>query len=658
MKLVIVESPNKCKKIQDFLGSGYQVIASVGHIREIPHSGTNIDIKNGFTPKFEWRDDKKDAITKIKNLSKMADEIFLASDKDREGESISSEVYDLLNKSEQKKCKRITFIEITKKAITDAINNPRDIDDDLVQAQKARQVLDRLIGYEASPLLWRGVGKGTSAGRVQSVALRLITDRQREIEAFKPTDFWYLDAQFKASQGSFWARCVTKDKDNRYLDEKLAQNDLTALKTATFSLGKIDKDAKSRKAYPPFDTSSLQTTASVVLGWDATKTMQVAQELYVAGRTTYIRSDSFAIAPEAVDEVRSFIKKDYGNSYLPQSKNIYTKKSTAAAQEAHECIRPTHIDDTGDTLYEDQRDLYQLIRDRFIACQMSDQIVDTVTYMVHSSTKHKLVAKGQSIRFDGWTKVWTHNKTKEEVLPLCTENEVLKLANIKSTKNSTKAPDRFNDKSLIEKMENDGVGRPSTRAQIIKALEDKGYVTRDKKAFVPTELGKQICDYLTPRFNDMFMDIKYTSEVENELDEIANGKKKYVAVVETVYNQLKEKVKKANMDNKENNQGEAQGAKCPVCGIGEVMKRNGKWGAWFTCSAYPDCKATLTKNEDGTFSEKKKAAPAKSTGKKCTKCKEGNIVERNGKFGLFLTCDAFPKCKTIYIEKDGKLVAK
>jgi DNA topoisomerase-1 len=654
-KLVIVESPNKCGKIKSFLGADYDVIASVGHIMEIPKKGLNIDIKNGFIPTCQIISGKKDVVKKIKEHAGKSPLIYLASDPDKEGSRISKDIYDLLSEKDKKKCFRISFNEITKKAIEAAIKNRRDINDDnnLVDAQKARQVLDRLIGYKVSPVLWFAVGKGTSAGRVQSIALKFICEREKEIKAFIPTDFWYVECLLQNPNGEFWAKVVTKEKENRFIDEKLATNSFEALKKSIFTLDKIEKETKERKPQPPFDTVALQSSCSSLFGFNATKTMQIAQHLYEMGKVSYIRSDSYTISQDALDSVISFIKEKFDSKYLPSKPNAYAKKSSAAAQEAHECIRPTHIEDEGNGLDPEHKKMYELIRDRFLACQMSPMIVDTVVYNVKTDSKHELIAKGQTIRFDGWSKVYKYSKTEEEVLPNANEGEKLNLKDIKKTKHTTQPPKRYNDGSLIVKMEADGIGRPSTRATIIKSIQDKGYVTKEKGkngGFVAQDLGMKICDYLNPRFKDFFMDVKFTAGLEEDIELIADGKKTYLDIVQNVYNVLTNEIKGA----KENTMGKKEqnlvGQKCTVCGEGDIVEVSGMYGIFYSCNKYPGCKSVFQKNEDGSFSLKEKKT-FKKVGRKCPEC-GADLVERIAKKSgnTFIGCSAFPKCK--FIEKD------
>lgn len=537
MKLFIVESPNKCGKIRKFLGDGYKVAASVGHIRAIPKKGMNIDIKNGFTPTFEISSDKKQVVKDLKSMADEADEIILATDPDREGEAISWHIYDLLSEKAKKKCTRITFDEITASAIKKAMASKRDIDMNLVNAQKARQVLDRLIGYKISPILWFKIGSGTSAGRVQSIALKFISTREKEIQSFKPQDYWFIEALLECANGKFWAKVVTKDKDNKYLDEKVAESDLEKLKKASYKIDGIERAEKAVKPYPPFDTASLQTACSSLFGWSIKKTATLSQSLYEQGKITYIRTDSFNISQEAIDDVRKLIKTAYSDKYLPSSPQAYSKKSKSAAQEAHECIRPTHNEDEGGDIAEsDERKLYCLVRDRFIACQMSPMLVDTLVYNTKASTGHMLISRGQTVKFDGWSKAYKYSTTKEEILPEAKEGENLKLDEIKKTKHTTQPPSRYNEGSLIKKMESEGVGRPSTYASIMEAIQKKGYAEKvkgSKGALQPTDLGMRIFDFLDPKFSkDFFMDVAFTASMEDDLDLIADGKKTFLDVVQ------------------------------------------------------------------------------------------------------------------------------
>jgi DNA topoisomerase-1 len=654
MKLFIVESPNKCNKLKSFLGSEWKVAASVGHIREIPKKSMNIDIKNGFVPTFEVSNDKKDVVRDLKKLADEADQIILATDPDSEGEAIAWHIYDVFSDKNKKKCKRATFVEITKKAVLDAIAKPRDIDMNKVDAQKARQVLDRLIGFKVSPVLWyKAHINGSSAGRVQSIALKIVCDRQKEIDAFKPEDYWFVEAFLKCKKGEFWAKVITKEKDNRYTEEKIAKEDLEKLQKATYQIDKIDRSEKKNNAPAPFDTNSLQVTCASVFGWSLSKSQTLAQKLYEQGKVTYIRTDSFNIAEEALKEVRDFIKDGYSEPYLPKTANTYSKKAAAAAQEAHECIRPTHIKDEGDDISDEgEKKMYELIRARFIAGQMTPQIVDTVAYDIKASSGHHLIARGQTIKFDGWAKAYKYSKTKEEVLPGVEDKENLELKEVKKTKHTTQPPARYNEGSLAKAMEKEGVGRPATRATIITSIQKKGYVEKDKKSkgLVATILGMRIYDYLQPHFGDFFMDIKYTSTLEDDLDEIRDSKKNYLGVVSSVYEILQKHIKELGEGDMDKKEQETTGKKCPVCKDGEIVEKDGKYGKFFSCTGYPKCKTVFTKDDDGEFKVKEKKE-FKTTGKKCPECEKngrnGELVERKNKSNgsLFYGCEKYPTCR-------------
>ena len=668
MKLFIVESPGKCSTIQKYIGSEYNVKASVGHIREIPRKGLNIDVKNGFEPVFKVASDKKNVVDELKSIASKSNEIIIATDPDREGESIAWHIYDVLPKKDQSKCTRITFNEVKKKPILDALKKKRDIDQDLVQSSKARQVLDRLIGYKVSPILWGTVGSGTSAGRVQSVALKMICDRQKEIDNFKPTSFWYIDADLKCKNGNFVARVVTEDKDNRFLNEDVVKKEYDKIKKSSFSVKSIDKKEKYNNPYPPFDTNELQATCSTLFGWNVTKSQSMAQSLYEKGKITYIRTDSFNISDEAVNEVRGLIKKASSSDYLPKAPNVYKKKSKSAAQEAHECIRPTDVYNKGNDIVDsNEKKMYCLIRDRFIACQMSPMIVNTVTYTIETNSGHTLVAKGQSIKFDGWSKVYKYIKTKDVMLPNVQKGEKLDLKELKKIKNKTQPPPRYNDARLLKTMEKEGVGRPSTRANLIGMLLKKGYIENKKseKGFYATSLGMKISEYLSPRFKDFFMDIKYTATLEDDLNEIADGKKTYLDIVTSVYKNLEEHIKtlgeKEGVKTFDSGNNLDTGVKCTVCKSHNIYKKNGKNGEFYACSGYPNCKQIFEKKEDGSYIKKNKSSNGNKTGEKCIKCKSGNILEKKGKYGLFYACDNYPKCKAIYrtsAESDSGFVLK
>lgn len=656
MKLFIVESPKKCSSLKKILGYDYEVIASVGHIREIPSNGMNIDIQNGFIPSFVVSNSRKDVVFNIVSLASEAEEIILATDLDREGEAIAYHIYDILPTEDKKKCKRVRFNAITKKAVLDALKNKEDLNMNLVNSQKARQVLDRLIGYTISPLLWKKVAKKTSAGRVQSVALKIVSDREKEIQEFKPTGFWYIDVKLSGkSKESFEARVQTEDKDNRYSDKDLVEKDANSLLTATYTVDKIERREKSVNPHPPFDTSSLQTSASSIFNWSIKKTAQVAQSLYEQGKCSYIRTDSFNIDPEFIAEARCLIKEKGGSKYLPSTPNVYEKKAKSSAQEAHECIRPTDCSDLGNDLQEDEKKLYKLIRDRFISCQMTPMIMDTVVYYIKTDTGHTLIARGQNIKFDGWTRMYKYSTSKEITLPDVIDKEVLKFEKLKKEDRSTKPPPRYSEGALVKKMEEDGVGRPSTYPAILDNILNREYIKKmNKKGILEaTELGLKVSDYLTEHFNDFIMDVGYTAQLESNLDIIEDGKKTYFDVVSETYNIMNEHISKACSDDVQ-----VKGSTvCTECKIGEIQERVGKFGSFYSCNRYPECSIVYVLDKEGVFHKKGETIEYSGKTYECMQCKKngrkGTLTKRKNKNkdSYFYGCSNYPTCT--HVESDS-----
>lgn len=593
--LIIVESPNKCPTIRKLVGGGYDVQTSVGHIREISADCPPLTPENKFQPTFSVFRDKGKVVKNLKEAAKECKEVLIATDPDREGEAIAWHIYDIFDKTTKAKCRRIVFNEISKTAILSAIAHPRDIDYNLVSAQKARQVLDRLIGFTVSPVLWQQVASKTSAGRVQSVALKIICERQLEIDAFKPVKYWHIDAKLKAAKGEIIARLQTDGYDNRIVDSKTADSTTAKLKASTYKLKDCRKNTKSLAPNPPFDTSSLQSACSSLFGWDLTKTMKLAQKLYETSYVSYIRTDSYSISKDALDAVHSLISSKYGSDALfPRT---FHKKSGASAQEAHECIRPTHLENTGGELGDELLKLYQLIRARFISCQMADAKISTVEYVVEASCKETLIATGKTVLSEGWLKEYSkYLKTKEVLLPAIEIGEALKLLGIRAEAKETQPPDRYNDGSLVKKLESEGIGRPSTHANILKTLIDRLYVVRDGRTLDPTELGMKVYKFLNTTYSDFFMDIKYTSTVNDDLDLIADGKSEFLTVVTSVYEKLQAKQMKIA--------GTSKLPVCTKCHRGNITERDGKWGKWYSCNQFPACKTVFIKNKDGTFTEK------------------------------------------------------
>lgn len=539
MKLVILESPRKTETVKKYLPNDYVVLASMGHILEIPTRGLNVTFEDGmFRAKYQVHPSKQDTVRLICGRAKVADEVLLCTDPDREGERIAYDLAQLINAPE--KIKRVTFHEITKKVVTNAFKKPRDIDLDLVGSQMARQVLDRLIGYMVSPKVWRNVRGGKSAGRVQSVALRLVAEREFEIENFEITSFWDAELIFTKDGQTFPGRVIKNDKPVRITDPAKAEMLMDHLKAAGGVGEIISVEKKERIVNPsaPFDTASLQKVASSKFGWTGKKIMQIAQELYEQGLITYHRTDSFAISDEAVDACREYVRTKKGEEYVPEKPHTYSKKSRS--QEAHECIRPTSFEGAGlldsSSLSNNQKKLLNLIRRRFISCQMSPAVYQnsTVQFRVNQAT---VLVKGRVLDFAGWTDVWPVN-SKEIELPPLKKGEKVEISEINLQEHRTKPPDRYNDGTVVSKMEKAGVGRPSTWATLVDTLIKRGYITRQGKNFHLTTLGRRVYLYLMSEFADQFMDIDYTSKVEEELDRISNGEIDKDSVVNEFYEAL------------------------------------------------------------------------------------------------------------------------
>jgi DNA topoisomerase-1 len=544
MKLVVIESPGKIKKFTSFLPKDYKIVASVGHITEIPRIGLNIKTSDGsFRPVIQIQKEKAEVVADIVEAAAEADEVYICTDPDREGERIAFDIGAVIG--DKAPFKRASFNEITKKAVVKALSKPKEIDMNLVNSQVARSILDRLIGYLVSPKLWDNVGSGTSAGRVQSVALQLILDREKEISAFDCKDFWHIKANFNG----FSASLKTGDRDNRLHDKESVEKVLKATKGHDFVIKKVEKKKKSKSPYAPFDTSSLQQAAASAFGWPGSKTMEIAQKIYESGLCTYHRTDSFAISEEAIQICRTHILSEYGDKYLPAKPRVFKKKT--ASQGAHECIRPTELSRDGgwvdsDELDEDETKLFELIQKRFVACQMASA-EQSKTEVILDCNGHEFIAEGQQTVFDGWTFVWPTKESKE-VLPALEVDEVHTPKKLASTKHSTRPPDRFNDASLVKRMEKEGVGRPSTWANIVETLLKREYVERDGKCFVVTSKGERVCNYLKSEFDSFFMDIKFTGKVENALDKIETGELDKLHVIKSFYSKLHEILHKEERD--------------------------------------------------------------------------------------------------------------
>jgi len=664
MKLVIVESPTKAHKLTGFLGSGYRVESSVGHIVDLPKSGINIDFDHDFAPKYEIMPDKAKVVKRLRDLAAQADEIYLASDPDREGEAIAWHLQSVLSADGQPhKFKRATFHEITKEAVQDAIAHPGQVNLDLVNAQQARRVLDRIVGYQVSPILWKKVRRGLSAGRVQSVALRLIVEREKEIIAFIPEEYWELGmflsvAAGQKPLGSDLAQLKEIVKNNAIPDgdllasvtkvdgkkyEPKVEADVkpvvAALQGGTYQVAKVDKKQRKTSPYPPFTTSTLQQAAATRLGMTSKQTMTLAQQLYENGLITYHRTDSFNLSTKAVASARAYIEKNFGKQYLPEKARHFAKKSKNA-QEAHEAIRVTDVnkrDITGVSakLTGSHQKLYDLIWRRFVACQMSEARYDQTAVIIEAAGNGKKVelrSSGSIKKFDGWTKLFSQSEDK--IIPEVTVGQPLYFIQEMAEQKFTQPPARYNDASIIKKLEELGIGRPSTYASIISVIIDRGYVERVQKKFFATSVGMTVSDFLLANMHQ-FMEYDFTADMEEQLDQIARGEKSWTGVLHEFYEPFSEQLHVVEEAERVAIPVEKTGEKCPLCGEtdgGEVVIRTGKYGKFRSCSRFPECK----------FSEN---IVEKLEGQKCPLCGEGEIVIKPSRWGKkFYGCGRYPEC--------------
>ena len=649
--LLIVESPAKAGTIQKYLGKNYKVLASMGHVIDLPKSSLGVDVENNFEPKYITIRGKGDLLSSLKKEAKKADEVLLATDPDREGEAISWHLARALDIDPQSKC-RVTFNEITKTAVKEAIKAPRAIDMSLVDAQQARRILDRIVGYKISPILWEKVKRGLSAGRVQSVATRLICDREEEILNFIPEEYHTIDVTLKKqdSAKTFTASYYGEGgKEKGLPTNDDAQAILKDILNATFTVEWVKEGIKKRNPQPPFTTSTLQQDASRKLSYQASRTMQIAQTLYegvnlggklgTIGLITYMRTDSLRIADDALNEAYSFLKENYG------SENVHRRqyKSKKSAQDAHEAIRPTSIrikpDDIKSKLSNDQYKLYKLIWERFAASQMESAEYKTTTAQIDCKG-HTFRANGSEIIFKGYMSVYVESNDKKEekakVLPKLTANESLSLVKSESKQHFTQPPARFSDASLIRELEENGIGRPSTYAPTISTIVSRGYVQRVKKQLIPTELGNVTTDIMKQSFKDI-VDVEFTANMEQELDDVEAGKTDYVRVLTDFYppfekdlEEAHETVKKVEIKDK------VSDVICDKCGRNMVYKVS-KFGKFLACPGYPECKNTM--------------AIRVTTGAKCPKC-GGEILEKQSKRGrTYYGCEKWPKCDFMVWDK-------
>ena len=636
--LVIVESPTKARTLQKFLGDKYQIEASMGHVRDLPKSELGVDIEHNFEPEYIIPRDKRKRVNELKKVAEGAKTLYLATDPDREGEAIAWHIEQLVGK-DGKDVHRVIFHEITEDAIKDAFKHPRDIDLKLVNSQQARRVLDRLVGYKLSPLLWIKVKKGLSAGRVQSVTLRLIVEREREVQAFKAEEYWSIEAELESEEAKFLATLTLQNgKKLAIKNKEEADGHVKNLEKSEYVVSKITQKEVRRYPYPPFTTSTLQQTASNKLGMSAKKTMMLAQALYEHGRFSYMRTDSVNLSTQAIGQVRAYIENSIGKSYLPKVARIYKSRSKNV-QEAHEAIRVTDVMVKGEMLRrngnfnKDHIRLYDLIWKRFVACQMNEAVLDQTTVDV-SADDYLFRATGSVIKFEGWLKLYgngTEEKEDEEkILPELHENESLNLIQLLPGQHFTEPPPRYTEASLIKKLEELGIGRPSTYAPIISTIQERFYVEKIERKFVPTTLGITVTDFLVKYFPNI-VDYSFTAQMEDELDEIARGEREWRPTLKTFYGSFEKKLEEtAEKAEKVKMEVELAGKKCPECGK-DMIIRIGKFGKFLACSGFPDCKHTEGMEE-----------------KIDAKCPDdgGDIVVRKTRKGkTFYGCKNWPVCK-------------
>jgi len=659
-KLVIVESPTKAKTISKFLSHGYKIESSFGHIRDLPTSKLGVDVDNNFEPTYVIPAKSKKRAAELKKLADKAEEIYYATDEDREGEAISWHLAHIL-KTKLENTKRITFHEITKEAIEEAIKNPRQIDINLVDAQQARRVLDRLVGYKLSPLLWKKVARGLSAGRVQSVAVRLVVEREREIQNFKPREYWEVLGNFVTNKKEDFEAKLLK-VDNKSLgkfgvkDENQATNLKTDLEKRQYYIADIEKKEAKKNPLPPFTTSTLQQAANQRLGFSSKQTMMLAQQLYegmehsgeATGLITYMRTDSLSLSKKFIDEASDYIKNYLGDKYLET--RVFKTKSKGA-QEAHEAIRPTSAKRTPeqlkDALNKNQFRLYELIWQRAVSSQMSPAKLEATSVDINDQQdKYTFRTNGQVIKFDGFLKIYPMS-TKDELLPDLEAKDKVDCKKIDTSQKFTQPPARYSDAMLVKDLEEKGIGRPSTYAPTIATIIDRGYAEKNEnKRLQPTEIAFVVNDLLVEHFADI-VDYDFTAEIEKEFDDIADGTIKWQPFIKKFYEPFNKNLMEKDKElNKKELTEEKTDEKCEKCGSNMVIKV-GRFGKFMACSNYPDCKSTKNIGSDG----KPESNELKVLDEKCPDC-GANLVVRHGRYGEFKGCSKYPTCK--YIKKEAQ----
>jgi len=666
--LVVVESPAKAKTINKYLGRGFTVLASVGHIKDLPKSKLGVDIENNFEPSYVRIKAKQKTIRELKSAAKKADIIYLAPDPDREGEAIAWHIAEEIDK-DRKKTRRVLFNEITKTAIQTAIANPTDLDLKKYEAQQARRILDRLVGYQVSPVLWEKVRRGLSAGRVQSVAVRLICDREAEIKAFVSVEYWYVDALLESVRGDKFSARLAKKDGKKLLPgtEAEASAVVAELKTLQLVIGKVERKEVRRNPLAPFTTSKLQQDASRKFGFSAKRTMMIAQQLYEGvelggagpvGLVTYIRTDSTRLASSAVTAVREYIGKEYGQEFLPVKANVYKKKKgKSKTQDAHEAIRPTSMEYTPESvksmLAPDQLKLYGLIWKRFVACQMAPAIMDQTRVEVVGGP-YILTASGSVMKFPGFTRVYEvglDNVSKDKdkptgksgLLPHLEKGEETSLLDVVPSQHFTQPPPRFTEATLVKELEENGIGRPSTYATILSTIQDRGYVEKEEKKLCPTELGTLVNGLLVESFPEI-LDAEFTAHMEEELDMVEEGTRPWRELMAEFYAPFSKRLEKARVEMKSVKADVTPtDIICEKCSKPMVIKW-GRRGKFLACTGYPECKNTgdFTTDESGAVKVAERSA---ETDEKCPKCSSPMVI-KSGRFGRFLACSKYPDCKS------------
>ena len=647
--LIIVESPAKAKTIKKFLGEDYDVVASKGHIRDLPQKKFGIKIKDkSFEPEYEISADHDQIVKRIKTLAKKADQIYLATDEDREGEAIAYHIAASIGKQAED-LPRIVFHEITKSAISNALSSPRKLNIASVNAQQARRLLDRIVGYKLSPLLNLKIQRGLSAGRVQSAALKIVVDREREILNFKPVEFHSIDAVFKKDLEAELVEFRGEKMEKLSIKNAAQASEIISeLQKDKFSVESIESKSRKTNPYPPFMTSTLQQAASTALGFNPRKTMSLAQSLYEGvntkngGAITYMRTDSLNIAKEAIAAARELIEGRFGEKYLPKSPNLYATKSKGA-QEAHEAIRPTDLKLTPELaqkiLPRDEYRLYALIYNRFVASQMSPSVSQIQTIIVRGEAGAFKIS-GRKVEFDGFYKAYG-DLDKDKILPSLSAGDAMSLQSLSSQQHFTEPPARYSEASLIKKLESLGIGRPSTYAPTISLLTARNYVNIEQKHLVPSEIAFKITEMLEQNFKNI-VDSEFTSKMEEKLDDIAENKADWQQILADFYYPFMDEIAKGKTSIASQKLAEKIGEACPNCG-GELLKRQGRFGEFIACSNYPKCKYSRNADASAEGASEEKAAP-EVLDEKCPQCGK-NLIKRKGRYGEFIACEGYPKCK-------------